>query len=356
MKTILLPGLLLLLAFGACRKKIEVIREVPVEKKNSWTEINRFSGTERIFLSSGTNGQALFFQQPFYFTALQNQDINNGITVYGSSLPTDVYLKIPISANFSAMPFQDSIIRIVNNYRPFSDGGAWINIRQLDPQAVSVEKNFLTLFKSMAINQSNHLLATYRNTRPDRALTLLLAEVKLNTASNFADTVATRLISIPRVGFSDYVRHIAAIDDYFLVDVSGNGIYKIRNNGQATRVFDTRIVDAFYTWKGRVYAHAEWDRILVSDNRGDTWQEFFAGNASMTLAIYKPVKDSLAGAYRDNLFTLKWDGNNYTQRFLKNDGLEGAGINGIEILRDTVYLATTKGLFVKPVSGFFEGK
>jgi hypothetical protein len=76
----------------------------------------------------------------------------------------------------------------------------------------------------------------------------------------------------------------------------------------------------------------------------------------VTTSNYYLVKDTLVGAYSDNMFTLTWSGSNYKQRFLKNDGIENTRINGIEILRDSVYAATTSGLFAKPVSKFFEGK
>ena len=67
----------------------------------------------------------------------------------------------------------------------------------------------------------------------------------------------------------------------------------------------------------------------------------------MTFSNYYVIKDSLIGVYQDNLFTLNWSGSNYKQRFLKNDGVEGSRINGVEILGDTVFLATTSGLFAQ---------
>lgn len=36
--------------------------------------------------------------------------------------------------------------------------------------------------------------------------------------------------------------------------------------------------------------------------------------------------------------------------------MEGTRINGIEILKDSVYVATTSGLFVKPTTTFFDSK
>ena len=74
----------------------------------------------------------------------------------------------------------------------------------------------------------------------------------------------------------------------------------------------------------------------------------------MVLSNYYQIKDSLIGVNGDNLFTLKWSDNNYSARFLKNDGMEGTTINGVEVLKDSVYVATTSGLFVKPVSNFFD--
>jgi hypothetical protein len=41
---------------------------------------------------------------------------------------------------------------------------------------------------------------------------------------------------------------------------------------------------------------------------------------------------------------------------LKNDGVEGTRINGVEILRDSVFLATTSDFLQNPVSTFFEDK
>lgn len=42
--------------------------------------------------------------------------------------------------------------------------------------------------------------------------------------------------------------------------------------------------------------------------------------------------------------------------FLKNDGLEGKYISGMEVLGDSVYLSTQSELFVMPLSTFFDVK
>jgi hypothetical protein len=339
---------------AAC-KKIQ-IKEVPIEKQFSWKEIKRFTGTERIFLSSGRSSDAIYLQQPFYFTEIKNQDIATGITVYGAFLTTDINTRMPISADFAAIPYSDTILRVINNARPVaSPSGGYFNLKQIDPTLTSIQKNYLNLFKSMSINNRGTLLFAYFNSRVSQPLTFMMLKIKTYSTYPYVDSLFTKLITIPK-NTDGYVRHISAIDDFFLVELSDNGIYKIKDDGTFSKVFNPAVVDAFYKWQGKIYAHAEWGRLLISSDNGDNWQEYSGINASMVLSNYYTIKDSLIGIYNDNIFTLKWSGNDYTQRILKNDGVEGSKINGVEILRDTVYLATTAGIYTKPVSQFFDSK
>lgn len=344
-----------LLLLISCKKIIE-IREVQVDKKYSWTEIKKFSGTEKLFLSSGSSSNAIFLQQPFFFTELRNQNINTGITIYGASLPTDIDIRMPINKDFSAFPFSDSVLRIVNNLYPIvSPSGGYFDLKKIDPTLTNIQKSYLLLFKCMAINKNGTLLLAYNNNRAGFPFTFMMLKIKTNSIYPYIDTIFTKTITIPRTSIS-YVRHISSINDYYLVDISGEGIFKIYEDGTFNKVFNTAIVDAFFEWDGKVYALVEWNRVLISSNNGDNWQEYSGTNSIMTLSNYYVIKDSLIGANRDNLFTLTWSGTNYTQRFLKVDGVENSRINGIEVLRDSVYIATTSGLFVKPLSTFFDSK
>lgn len=345
-----------LLSLFACKKNIE-IREVPVDKKYSWTEIKRFTGTERIFLSSGGNSNAVYFQQPYYFTEIKSQNSNTEITVYGAGLSTDIDIRIPVSANFSAYPYSDSAIKVISNLAPnISPSGGYFNLKEIDPTLTSIQKYYNIMFKSMSISKNGVLLLAYNNNRSSQPFTFMALKIKTNSSNPYIDTLYTKVITVPRTSPEAYVRHITAVNDYFLLDLSGNGIYKVKEDGTFNKVYAPATVDAFYEWQGKVYAHAEWDRLLISSDNGDSWEEFSGINSSMTTSNYYVIKDSLIGVYRDNLFSLKWSGTNYTQRFLKNDGMEGTRINGVEILKDSVYVATTSGLFVKPTSTFFAGK
>jgi len=342
--------------FFSCKKSIE-IREVQVEKKYSWTELKRFTGTEKIFLSSGSSSDAIYFQQPYFFTEIRNQNANTGITVYGASLPTDIDIRIPITSTFSAFPFSDTVLRVINNLNPtVSPSGGYFNLKQIDPTLTYIQKYYNILFKSMVINKNGTLLLAYNNNRVSQPFTLMMLKIKTNSSYPYIDTLFSKSVAIPRTSLDAYVRYLSAVNDYFLIDFSGNGIYKIKEDGAFSKVYNEATVDAFYEWQGKVYALAEGGRLLISSDNGDNWQEYTGINSTMTTSNYYVIKDSLVGVYRDNLFTLKWSGFNYVQRFLKNDGVENTRINGIEVLRDSVFVATTSGLFAKPVSTFFDSK
>lgn len=351
--TLALAGLFLIVA---CEKRTEIL-EIPTEKKYSWVEKKRFTGTEKIFLSSGSSNNSIYLQQPYYFTALSNQNATTGITVYAAVLPTDIEIRMPINGDFCAFPYSDTTLRVINNAQPLvSPSGGYFNLKKIDPTLTSIQKYYYTLFKSMAINKNGALLLAYFNNQASQPLTFMLLKIKTSPTYPYVDTLFTKKIAIPKTDVDAYVRHIAAVNDYFLLDLSSNGIYKIKESGAFDRVYGPATIDAFYEWQGKIYAHGEGDRLLISNNNGDSWQEFGGINSAMTFSNYYVIKDSLIGVYRDNLFTLKWNASNYKQRFLKNDGVEGTRINGVEILGDTVFLATTSGLFARPLKVFFDSK
>lgn len=349
----LVNTLIILPLILSCKKKIE-IREV--EKKNSWAESKRFTGTEKIFLSSGSNGGTIFLQQPFFFTALINQNEFSGITVYGAGLPTNIDTRIPISSTFSAFAISDTVLRIINNTLPLVSPGGYINLKAVDPTLVAIQKTNPLLFKTMSINSNGVLLLTYSNNRASQPLTFMMLKVKTSSSHPYVDTLYSKVITVPKTSVNAYSRYFTAINDYFLADLSSNGIYKFNEDGSFVKVHNGAVVDAFYDWKGKVYAHAEWEKLLISSDNGSNWQEYSGITSSMVSSSYYKIKDSLIGTGRDIIFTLNWDNTNFSQRILKTDGLEGSKINGVEILKDTVYVATTKGLFFKPVTSFFESK
>lgn len=323
------------------------------------------SGFERIILSIGSNGQSIYLsiylQQPGYFTRLTTQNRSQGMVVVGGRLPTDVAIRLDIGREFFAYPATDSLLVICRNNEPINNE-ARIQLQRLDRTGVRFDTRQFSLSKCTAINQNNYLLVPYDNNRPinssaGRVTTFLLAAVVPGAPGT--QVVATaRRIEIPTsiLLATVCVRNIAAIDDYFLVNLSDAGIYKIKQDGTFRQVHGGAIADAFYKWNNIVYAPVEYNRLLTSTDDGDSWQLATGTPDYFTLANYYSVGDSLVGVHFGSLYTLRWNGPRFTSRFLKNDGLERARITGIETLRDTVYVATTSGLFARPLKQFFETK
>jgi hypothetical protein len=252
-----IPLPFIFLVFFSCKKQI-IIREIEVEKKYSWAEIKRFNGLEKVFLSSGSNTNAIYLQQPYFFTRFLNQYAFDGISVYGASLPENTGIRLPISATYTAVPDTDSGLRIMNNRNPITTPtGGYYNLKQLDPTLTDIQTNYFLLFKCMAINKNGVLLLSYRNNRPTHPLTFMLFGVKTYIDYPYSDTLFTRQITLPVTSNIGYVRYLAAIDDYFMVQITGDGTYKIKEDGSFRKVFGSAVVDAIYEWQGKLYAHAE---------------------------------------------------------------------------------------------------
>lgn len=339
---------------SACKKEVEtVVKEV--DRKYSWMQVKNLEGTSRIILSTGNNGQALFLQQPYFFTKYVNQsNTRPSHTSAAVPLPTDIRIQVAIAPEFTAFPASDSTLVFFNNEAPLSSK-AYVELRRLDPTAVRFDT--FGRGKCTAINRNNYLLAPYLNKDANRPITFLLAAVTPGTADTRV-LVQPQLVRIPKSlqVSGAYVRDIAAIEDYFLVNLGDLGIYKIKQDGSFRNVYSYALADYFYKWKGTVYAPVEYNKILTSTNDGETWQLSQGTPDHFTLAEYYTVKDSLVGNFLGNIYTLNWRGTTFTSRFLKNDGLERADITGIEVLRDSVYVATTTGLFARSVADFFETK
>lgn len=340
-----------ILATG-CAKETETI-VVEVDKQYSWKEDRRLHGLSRNVMSIGTDGNWLYLQHPFYFTAFTHQNTRNKFISYALGAPTDITLRVAIAPEFVAFP-GDSALSIYRTTDMVTSGtSAYVRLRQLDRNAGNFVTRFSTAYKCTAISRNNYLLTNYRNTTPSTAYNFLLAAV---SPGPYRVTVQPRIISIPgSSGGRGTVYCMVAIDDYFLV-ATEDGIYKVRENGTFSKVFSSGSVDGFYKWKGAVYAPKNFNSMLISNDDGETWQQYAGTPDVLNTAKYYVVRDSLIGCYFGALYSLHWDLPRFKIRALKTDGLERTTINDLATLGDTVYIGTDNGLFKRPIDQFFETK
>ncbi|UYZ57601.1 hypothetical protein [Hymenobacter latericus] len=345
----LLGALVLLL--GCQKDPVIEIKEVP--ERRSWTEVRNLRGLERTILNMAGDGRQLLLQQPFYFTKLRSQG-PGGATVHAAGLPSDVGVRLALAPAFFAYPAHDSLLVVATTAAPLNPAG-FVRLRRLDATAVRFATRYITPFKTTAISSANQVLIAYDNNDPARPITFVLATV--SPATSVVQRAQVVRIPVDRSAGLPYVRHLAALDDYFVADLGDGGLYRIGADGQFRRVWGpSPLTDAFYTYGGTAYAHAEWGRLLTSADKGLTWREYTGVPAIFDQSRFYFVGDSLVGSQFDQLYTLHWQGPNYRIRPLKADGLERASVTGMAVLRDSVYVATTTGLFARPLAQFFEKK
>jgi hypothetical protein len=368
--------LLAVLLATACKKEVEKIVVQEVDKQYSWSEVQQLYGLQKVILGMSKDANSIYFQQPSWFGVLTPSPTAAARRTYhyyegaigpiGTIvLPSDVQTRFPLGPNFFAYPYHsDSVLLALPTAPPLlANQGAEIHLHRLDPNATVFANNrgYVPL-QFGAINTNDQLLVNYlTNKLSDPNLHFTLSKV---TTYFGIVTAKTQLLQVPLSSTGTYAGFstVAAIDDYFLVNAFNQGIYKITSDGTARQVFGSAAVVNYYKWQGIVYA-VEGNgskAVIKSTDNGETWQRFTGVPSYFGVSTFRPVGDSLVGISHtiatNSLYTLRWQGNNYRVRELKNDGLGKADFTDIVQLGDTVYLGTSNGLFKRPLSKFFESR
>ena len=363
-----------LMALMGCRKEVEKI--VVQDKTYSWAEVKQLSGSQKIIIQMTQDVASLYLQQAGYLGRLtplpgalgpERPGYYQATQELFQPLPYDLKNRIPMNAAFylKPLPGNNLVLRAYpTTYLPPSNMPADIDLRRLDPAAVEFSNLWASPFFAFgAISRNNYALVGYTTAPADRVMRLVLSRLSLDSGVPTGPvTVTSRVLTVPLPNAYPYT--IAAIDDYFLVNVINYGIYKINEQGIVKLVVEApgTAMRSFLKHKGTLYAINN-DRqkgVYTSTDDGETWQlrigipDFFA------FSTFHLVGDSIVGTttgYQTNsIYTLRWQGSTYHVRQLKNDGLNQVDVTDLAQLGDTVYLGTTGGLFKRPLKQFFESR
>lgn len=364
-----------LLTTVACTKEVEKI--VVQDKVYSWTEVKQLSGSQKIIVQMTQDASSLYLQQLGYLGRLTPLPgaVGPGQPGYCSAvrqvlqpLPYDLRNRIPMNARFYLKPVGDDNLLLrafPNTHIPPDNLPADISLRRLDPTATGFVNNQLAppAFGLGAITRNNVSLVGYSVAPIDNALHFVLSRLSLDSGVPIGPvTVSSRILTIPLPQALPYT--IAAIDNYFLVNVISQGLYKISESGQVQQVLvspSTAII-SYHQYKGVLYAinNSGQNGVFTSTDDGQTWQLRNGIPSYFILSTFHAVGDSIVGITRgvenNSLYTLRWQGNTPRVRELKNDGLSQTDFTDLKQLGDTVYLSTTSGLFKRPLSSFFENR
>ncbi|RZJ94082.1 MAG: hypothetical protein EOO60_03800 [Hymenobacter sp.] len=365
MRKLLFYNLLVAAALlSACKKEIEKI--VVQDRQYSWTSDKSFTDSFGILLGSGKGPTGLYFQQPVGFAALEGQ-LGGPLryTQYASWGSGNLDKRYLIGPEFF-VTYYDSVVSIIPNTQPVTAGaGGFIRLKQVDPRALYVEPNSAPFNCFAALDKNNYLLFPYESGRYDFKNRLVLAHI--TTTSNIFSPnydAQSKIIELPiGQGYSGYKPQlISGIDDYFLVDCGSEGIFKITEDGNFRKVMPSNSnAFTFFKWQGALWAGLGYSKLAVSTDNGDSWQ-ISSGGPDLRSTTVHPVGDSLVvmthlyGGGRLYTLNLSLAKQTWHLRQLKDDGLNQTAINDLETWGDTVYLATSTGLFKRPLNTFFESK
>ena len=337
----------------ACEREPEIeVREV--ERPVAWRPVGNLRGIHRVLMSGGTDGERLLLQSPGGISVLEHSGANGTTTALGR-FPTDPQHRLPIGPTYFAYPASDTLLAVVLAAHPLFTP-AYLHLRTFDPSATSLTSRPDGGSLRVAFTLGGQALVPYF-TQPGAAPTLAL--LTISTLSGTQPTLQAVKVTLPvaagSVSYSD-VRSVTAIDDFFLVTTYSQGIFKVTNTGAVRAVAAEQGILSMCRWKNDLYAFAEWSTALRSTDKGETWQRYTGIPDDLVLANYHSVGDSLLFSRFDRLFTLRWDaaGASYSIRALNSDGLDRTAINGVVLLRDTVYAVTTGGLFARPLREAFQ--
>jgi hypothetical protein len=357
----------------ACKKEVETI--VVQDKVYSWAEVKQLPGSTKIVVQLVKSANSMYLQEAGYLGTLNPQPTAqqryfSAYSMLWSPLPYDLRDRLPMNANFFLNRGQpgDSLPQVYPTaYHAPSNQLCEIHLRQLDAHAVRYVDNLNGPYFSFgAINRNDYSLFGYLTNVPgDNSLHLVLSKLSTSFAGSPA-MAKSQTISAPLNNSSTYGANISitAMDDYFLVCGINSGIFKVRQDGSIKKVFSSNSVGVtnFYKHQGTLYG-VESDGqngILTSTDDGETWQYHQGVPDFFGFSTFYSIGDSLIGITHqietNSLYALRWNGNNYHVRELKNDGLGKADFTDLAQLGDTMYLSTTSGLFKRPLKAFFESR
>ncbi|HPI20042.1 MAG TPA: hypothetical protein PKY56_06690 [Candidatus Kapabacteria bacterium] len=352
--------ILLLISFFlllACTE--EKIVTVEVIKENSWIEVKGLRYKDKITLSSGSYENSLYFQHPNYFTEISQNKIKKSFNL---DMPDNFDFKLPISQGIIVCPYSllfpipDTDI-LVTNLKADDEKNLLINLKEIDSSFKNVVSPFYS--KWMAINKKRQILLQYSSNTQNDEVKLMLLNIATKNEQDPVKNIAltgskTISIKIDRLDDTKNPIFMIAIDDYFLVQWKERNFYKIYSDGSFKKLESNENFEVI-KYNNDIIAYSYY-KLYISKDNGENWQPLAVlNNFSYDVDFYN-IQDSLIYTYMDKIYTMSFQNDLVYSRELKNDGLEDRYISGIEVLYDTVYVATYAGIFKKSINKFFESK
>ncbi|MBL7835120.1 MAG: hypothetical protein JNK18_14265 [Cyclobacteriaceae bacterium] len=342
--------LILMLTLTGCVEEVEVVKEIEITK--SWSTQIAFDNLTKIKTNTLATDAHLFVYGPKFFSSI---DEENQVSHAFTRLNYPTFFRLPISKNYF-IEAEGKWLRFASSKYPVRDeNSAWIDLQALDPSFQGINFGSKYQIGAIDINTLGQCMVPIYTVSPGNNVTAYLFEttIKDDMKIEVSDTIK---VSIPNSSAipSEYVYCSKAIKDYFIISLD-NSTFKIYSNGEHKKIIDTSIFNVFLHGN-TLYALKQFNQLYISKNDGETWEFYENYPDYLVLANYFVLGDSLIATRNSDIFSVKFNGNQYKIRPLLNDGLETNEITSVSEFKDSIYVSTYSGLYFKGKSKFYEGK
>lgn len=354
--------------FTNCRKPkiVEVEKNIYVHDtiKTSWAEYKQLpygNNFQKIIASSFSNHPLILFYSPdFSF-------VYDSITKQWSSYPSPNYtyadplVRAPqinknvcfstsvVSGRFSVFcPYQSSIVSSIGS-QPFSQ---YFSVIDTSFASIVFNGGGDGWFNSSAaiLSDSDRVMVPVRSKQNNNEFYVF--DINPNNNINYA---VQNFNKITYTG-SNTIYVIGTFGNRFLFHTPTSGPALMRSNFTVKNLGMNNVVFINpFVYEGKVYCtDSNTSTMYVSSDLGENWTLKYTGIPNNTK--YFILKNKIVGVFFDKLYEVTMNNNFLEFKELKNDGFENNKISSILTTNNTVYISTTKGIFTKDYSNFYNYK
>lgn len=343
--------LVLFLFLGGCVEEMIITREIEVEKL--WKQQSQLEMLTKIKINSLAADDKLFLYGPDFFSWITDENEVKHAATWGYP----EFYRLPISSDYFVQVYDfgdEAQIRLTLSEAPeLSQAEALIDLKQLASDFRGIDFGYFYQSSGIDINANGQCLVPIKSNNPNGDLIAYLFNVSVQRGLkiNVTDTVR---ITIPNPSplTKPTISCSKGIKDYFIYSAYG-GTYKIYSDGRHKKLMDTDVLNIFYH-ADRLVALKEPSQIFISEDDGETWESFDNYPNYFVMARYFSLGDSLVATRNSEIFSVKFNGTNFTIRPLENEGLETNEITAISEFGDSIYASTYSGVFFRGKAMFFD--
>jgi hypothetical protein len=351
-------SLVTLVILSSCKK--EIIVEVEVPAKTSWSLDSALYGFNKIQLSSFPLNDSIL--------AVANASVISYVNINRIGKPiSGAYINLsPSFGNLLAPRLSESVgvtllsptqMKVFNPISPVSNSGSFIYTPSYLGSANSTKGFVLPAFPHAGypVIKNKFILAPTEIDYPTRAYASLLSVGHPDAMSvSLAEAKPITLDPAPStIGFSTGTYFSAAYFDKFFIYLAQQ-FYRVDTTGNVKAfgyspqpgVQNGRVTQMF-TLDNVLFASGT-EKMFASLDHGETWSLFsdVMGTEYAGLTYFN-LGSELYATYQSQLWRVTFSGSSFNYVELDNDGLQGNQITSMSKMSDYVFITTLSGLFYR---------